>query len=260
MTRAIWTGNLNLSLINCTVKIHKANKDEGIHFKNIHTICHNPLNVKKWCSSCNREVNVDEIGKAFEFTKDKMIEISDSEIESVAVEGNKQIKIERVIDASEIPMNAFDEFYYLQPDKYGEHIYSLLARTLSIKNQVFIGRIVIRTKEHLVAIMFFNGGLMMITLHWNDELYNINPLIDEKIESIPDEELKLASMLLEKFHAPFEHESFKDSYRDKVKDMIVKKMQGIQIVASEVKPEVKFKSDIMEDLKRSIEILGTGKV
>ncbi len=253
MTRAIWSGNLQFALINVPVKLHKANKDADVHFKNVHAVCHNPVNQKKWCGVCNKEVQATELNKGFALAKDKLIEFSETELEAVAIQESKQIKIERVVDASEILPTACDSFYYLQPDKYAEHAYSLLAKALSIKRQVLIGRFIMRSKEHLAAIQFYDGGLLLTTLHWNDELHSIKPLL-EKIETIPDEELQLATMLIDKFRAPFGHETFKDTYRDKVTSLIERKMRGETITVVEIKSEPQPQKDLMAELRRSLEM------
>ncbi len=254
MTRAIWSGSLQLSLINVPVKLHKANKDAEVHFKNVHAVCHNPINLKKWCGICNKEVQTNELNKGFALAKDKLVEFSEQELEAVAIQESRQIKIERVVETSEILPIACDSFYYLQPDKYAEHAYSLLAKALSVKRQVLIGRFIMRGKEHLAAIQFYDEGLLLTTLHWNDELHSIKPLL-EKIEQIPDEEMQLATMLLDKFRAPFGHETFKDTYRDKVTELIQRKMRGETITITEIKAEAQPTKDIMAELRRSLEMM-----
>jgi DNA end-binding protein Ku len=256
MTRAIWSGNLQFALINVPVKLHKANKDADVHFKNMHAVCHNPINLKKWCGICNKEVQADELNKGFALAKDKLIEFSGKELEAVAVQESKQIKIERVVEAAEILPIAYDSFYYLQPDKHAEHAYSLLAKALSVKNQVLVGRLIMRNKEHLCAVQHYDGGMMLITLHWYDELHSIKPLL-EKIVQIPDEELQLAAMLLDRFRAPFGHETFKDTYRDKVTALIEKKMRGETITVTEVEVEPQPQKDLMAELRRSLEMPGS---
>jgi DNA end-binding protein Ku len=255
MTRAIWSGNLQLALLNVPVKLHKANKDADVHFKNVHAVCHNPINLKKWCGICNKEVVPTELNKAFALAKDKLIEFSEQELEAVAVAESRQIKIERVIEPAEMAIIATDSIYYLQPDKYAEHTYSLLAKALSVKPVILIGRLIMRSKEHLCAISGYEGGLMLRTLHWHDELNPIKPLL-EKMEAIPEEELQLATMLLDKYRAPFGHETFRDTYREKVIEMLNKKMKGETITIAEVKEVPKPTIDLMAELRRSLEIPG----
>lgn len=255
MTRAIWSGNLQLALLNVPVKLHKANKDADVHFKNVHAVCHNPLNLKKWCVVCNKEVLTAELNKGFALAKDKIIEFSETELESVAVAESRQIRIERVIEPAEMPIIATDSIYYLQPDKYAEHTYSLLAKALSVKPVILVGRLIMRSKEHLCAISGYEGGLMLRTLHWHDELNPIKPLL-EKIEAVSQDELQLATMLLDKYRAPFGHESFKDSYREKVIEMLNRKMKGEIVTITEVKAVEPKVIDLMAELRRSLEMPG----
>ncbi|NJD75745.1 MAG: hypothetical protein FIB08_01430 [Candidatus Methanoperedens sp.] len=253
MTRAVLSANIRFGLINVAVKLHKANKDGDVHFKNVHAVCHSPINQKKWCNKCNKEVLATELDKGFVLAKDKIIEFSDIELEAIATAESKHVIIEKAIDIAEIPLTAFDSFYFLQPDKYAEHAYSLMAKVLAVKNQVLVGRIIMRSKEHLAAIQSFNGGLLLSTLHWHDELYSVAPLL-EALETIPDEELILASMLLDRMHAPFNHELFKDTYRDKVLEVVEKKAKGELITITEIKTEIPKQTDMMAELRRSLEI------
>lgn len=256
MSRAIYSGNLQLALLNVPVKLHKANKDADVHFKNVHAVCHSTLNLKKWCAKCNREVTATELNKGFELAKDQIIEFSEQELEAVAIAESRQIKVERVIDASEMPIIATDSIYYLQPDKYAEHTYSLLAKALFIKPVILIARLIMRSKEHLCAISGYEGGLMLRTLHWHDELNPIKPLL-EKIEAVSDEELQLANMLLDKYRAPFGHEAFKDTFREKVIEMLNRKMKGEVItITAEVKAEPPKVIDLVAELRRSLEQAG----
>ena len=80
MTRAMSTVNIRFGMINIPVKLHKANKDGDVHFKNVHAVCHSPLKQKKWCEACNREVLSTELNKGFVLAKDKIIEFSEIEL------------------------------------------------------------------------------------------------------------------------------------------------------------------------------------
>lgn len=252
MQRAVATGNIQLALLNVAVKLYKANKDGDVHFKNIHAVCHGPLVSKRWCNKCNREVLAEEINKGFQVSKGQMVEFSEKELEVIAIQESKQIKIERVVGTAELPLAALDSLYYLQPDKYAEHAYSLLAKALAVKGQVLIGRLIMRSKEHLVAIRAYEGGLMLSTLHWHDEIHSIKPLL-EKLEAVPDEELQLATALIDRLKAPLGLESFRDTYREKVEDMIQKRVAGVAIEVPQVKaPEPQV--SVMDALRQSMQI------
>jgi len=255
MSRAIWSGNLQLALLNVPIKLHKANSDADVHFKQVHAICHSTIKQKKWCEKCNTEVDKADLNKGFELSKNELIEFSQTELESVAVAESRQIRVERVIEPSEMPIIATDSIYYLQPDKYAEHTYSLLAKALQVKPVILVGRLIMRSKEHLCAISGFHGGLMLRTLHWHDELNPIQPLL-EKIEAVSEEELGLVSMLLDKYRSPFAHETYKDTFREKVISMLHQKMKGEKITVIEIKAEAKPTIDLLADLRRSLEVPG----
>lgn len=253
MSKAIVSTNIRFGMINIPVKLHKANKDGDVHFKNVHAVCHSPLKQKKWCEKCNREVLSTELNKGFVLAKYRIVEFSEIELEALAVSESKHLIVEKVVNQSEIPLTALDSLYFLQPDKYGEHAYSLMAKALMLKSQVLVGRIVMRSKEHLVAIQHFNGGLVLATLHWQDELYSIHPLL-EKLETVPDEELILAGMLLDRMHGQFVHDQFKDTYRNKVLEIVEKKATGQLITITEIKADAPRQTDMMEELRRSLEV------
>ena len=253
--RAIHSGNLQLALLNIPIKLYKANKDADVHFKNVHAVCHSTLKQKKWCPKCNREVLANELNKGFELSKDEIIEFSDIELENVAIAESRTIRIERVIELSEMPIIATDSIYYLAPDKYAEHVYSLLAKALQVKPVILIGRLIMRGKEHLCALSGYEGGIMLRTLHWHDELNPIQPLL-EKIEAVSQEELQLVTMLLDKYHAPFGHDTYKDTFREKVITMLQKKMKGETITITQEVKVIQPTLDLMADLRRSLEAPG----
>jgi len=253
MSRAVASAAIQLALINIPVKLHKANRDARVHFKTIHAVCHSAIKQKKWCPVCNKEIEAEELNKGFELSKEQMVEFSEKEIEAIAIQESKQITIEKVVEASEIPLTAYDGFYFLQPEKYGEHVYALIAQSLAVRKQVLIGRLVMRSREHLVAIQAYEGGLMLITIHWKDELHTIQPLLPAT-QTIPEQELQLAATLLDRYKKPLQLESFIDTYREKVTTMIEKRAKGEIITVPEIKVETAPQVDIMAELKRSLEI------
>ncbi len=253
MIRPVWSGAIQIALITVAVKLYKANKDGKVHFNNVHAICHSPLKQKKWCPVCKVEIIDGDINKAFALSKDNLIEFSEAELEAITVQGNKQIVIEKSVDLAEIPPSAFDTMYYLQPEQFSEHVYTLLTHVLMTKKQALVGKFVMRSKEHIAAIQYHEGGLLLTTLHWNNDINQISPLLPAA-EILQDAEIQLASTLIDNFHGPLKLDTLKDTYREKVLLMIEKRAKGEVITAPEVKVIAEPPRDIMADLKRSIEI------
>jgi DNA end-binding protein Ku len=253
MTRAVGSAAIQLALINIPIKLHKANRDAALHFNTVHAICHSPIKQKKWCPVCNKEVPAEELNKGFALSKEKMVEFSENEIDAIAVQESKLITVEKVVETSELPITALDTIYYLQPEKYGEHVYILIAQALATRKQALIGRLVMRSKEHLVAIQAYEGGLMLSTIHWHDELHSIQPLLPAA-QAIPEQELQLAATLLDRYRKPLQLETFQDTYREKVTSMIEKRAKGEAITVPEIRIQAEPPKDIMAELQRSLAI------
>lgn len=257
-TRPVWAGTLAFALINIPVKLHKASRDAAVHFKNLHTICQTPINMRKWCAACGKEVSQADLNKGYEIEKGKFVILTEKEIEAAAPEESKAIKVENVVDASEIPMIALDNFYYLVPsDKSSNHAYALLTKALETKRQALIGRFVMRTREHLCYIQAWNHGLLLTALRWQDELNGIAPLIlDVLKEEIPEEELALANMLLERLHTTFKYEDCCDTYREKIHSLIDRKAKG-ETITPAIEIQQATPKDIMAELRKSIQMIAT---
>ncbi len=253
MPRAIWTGTLQFVLISFPVKLYKATDSKGISFKTLHNACGSGIKYKKWCDVCGREVQANEFDKGYEIAKGQYVIFKEEEIENALPEATKIIKIEKAIPADEIPVITYEDSYFLAPDKGGEHVYNLLFNALSIKPKVLIGRVVIRSKEHLVAIRPYKDGLLFSMLHFADEVRDIHEIIVIKEKKVDQKELELATNLLDSLTGTFKDINQKDIYREYVETMAEMKAAG-QVITIEEKKPVITTGGLIEALKQSIEV------
>ncbi len=253
MPRAIWTGVLQFVLISIPVKLYKATDSKGISFKNLHSICGNTMKLKKWCDICGKEVLPTEINKGYEIAKGQFVIFGGDEIENATPESSKIIKIEKAIPADEIPLITYEDNYFLVPDKGGEHVYTLLFNALSMKPKVLIGRVVMRSKEHLVAIRPYKDGLLFSMLHFADEVRDINEVIVIKEKKVDPAELNLATSLLDSLTGSFKDINQKDIFREYIENMAEMKAAG-QVITIEEKKPVMTTGGLVEALKQSIEL------
>lgn len=250
---SVWSGNLSFVLINMPVKLFKATEDYSVHFRNLHAVCNTPINLKRWCSRCEKEVPIEGLNKGFRIDHEKYAVFTQQELDAALPEESKTIQIEKCVDNSELVPISFDTFYFLAPEKGAAHAYALLQKVLSLQNRALVGRFVMREKEHICAVQAYQQGLMLVTLHHAAEINNINELVTG-LENPGDEELKLAMDLLEKLHGTFSLEDYRDTYREKIRKLVEQKEKGEAIVV-EVKPRPKAPKDLMSELRRSIEVL-----
>lgn len=257
MPRAIWTGVLQFVLISLPVKMYKATDDKGISFKTLHSICGSSIRQKKWCENCAREIMPNEIDKGYEIAKGQFVVFKEEEIENALPESSKVIKIEKAVPADEIPLITYEDSYFLVPAKGGEHVYNLLFNALSIKPKILIGRVVMRAKEHLVAIRPYSDGLLLSMLHFADDVRDIRDVIVLKEKKVDQKELDLATNLLDNLTGSFKEINQRDMFREYIEKMAEMKSTGQVIVIEEKKP-VMTPGGLIEALQKSVELSKAG--
>lgn len=257
MPRAVWTGVMQFCLISLPVKLYKATEDKGINFKTLHNACGSGIKLKKWCETCGRETLPTELDRGYEIAKGQFVIFKEDEIDNALPESSKIINIEKAVPADEIPLITYEDSYFLVPDKGGEHVYTLLFSALSIKPKVLIGRVVIRNKEHLVAIRPYSDGLLFSMLHFADEVRDIHEVVVIKESKVDQKELDLATNLLENLTGSFKEINQKDIFREYIETMAEMKATGQIIVIEEKKPVITT-GGLVEALQRSIEMIKVG--
>lgn len=252
--RAIWTGNIVFGLVSIPVKLYSATEPAAVRLHNLHSICHTPLQEKRWCPTCKREVPWNEVEKGFKVSKDKWIIIQKEEIEKIKLPTTKSIEIAYFVDVSQIDPIHFQKSYYLVPTEAGIKPYSLFVEALRITNKAAVGKVVIRNKEYVVVLRAYQKGLLMHTLFYKDEIRNINELPELKnLVVVRKEELELAKALVQALlKEQFSVEEFKDRYTELLKELIKSKAEGKEFKVEKEEPVAEAKS-LMEALKASVE-------
>ena len=253
MPRAIWKGSISFGLVNIPVKMYKATQDKKLSFTTLDKEGH-PLQYKRWCPICNREVKWEEIKKGYKIEKDKYVILEKSDFEKVKLKTTKTIEIVGFVEAPQVDPIFYAKSYYLVPDETGIKAYSLFVEALRLSNKIAIGKVVLKNKEYLVAIRAYKKGLLLQVLHYLDEIIPQEELPELKnLVVVSEEELKLAQALIEKLtQKEVKWEEFKDTYSEALKKIILAKIEGKEIVEEEKKEEAEVKS-LMEALKISLE-------
>jgi DNA end-binding protein Ku len=144
------------------------------------------------------------------------------------------------------------------PQEGGEKAYSVFRTALALSNRAAIGKIVMHNKEHVVVVRPYRRGLVMSSLHYADEIRNIDRL--EELEGLPEvkkQESDLAATLIERMVGQFKPEEYSDSYRQAVMELIQQKAEGAVVPVA--KPAgVETTVDLMKALEASVKALETG--
>ena len=262
MARAIWKGRISFGLVNIPVSLFSAEQRTDISFRMIDSRNKSRVRYERVNEATGEEVPWDAIVKGYEYDDDKYILLSEEEMENASPEATKTIDIEDFIDLEQIDYLYFDKPYYLEPGKSGEKSYILLSRALEEAGKAGIARVVIRTRQHLCAILSRDGHLVIDLLRFPQELRALDefkkPDADSKRNRLSDREVKMALELIASMTVEWDPERYQDEYRDKLLEWINEKIAmgesaSPEVHDEEVEDEPTKVVDLMDYLKRSVE-------
>lgn len=254
--RANWTGMISFGLVNIPVRLYTAARDEKTSFHQIHIKDNGRIGYQKVCKICNQPVEADEIARGYEFKKGKYVIIEDEDLEKISLPSSKSISITSFVNTDELDPVLFDSTSYIGPDDNGEHAYVLLREALKQTGKVGIGKIAMRTREQLVAVRVVEDKLVLQTLHYADELTNIEEIgLPGQDVPLADSEVELSQVLIKYMSKPFDLSAYHDEYEAALKDLIAKKVEG-QEIATPAEPMPTNVVDIVSALKASLAASG----
>jgi DNA end-binding protein Ku len=202
-------------------------------------------------------VAYEDIVKGYEIAKDRYVVIEPGELEALAPKKTKTIEIEDFVELDQIDPIFYDHPYYLAPGPGGAKPYRLLCEAMAETGRVAIARVVIRSKEQLVALRPMGDALGMATMIFADEVLPADSV--EEIAEVAEvkttkRELDIAKQLVESLAGDFEPEKYSDTYREQVLDMIERKAQGEHIAVQPEPEDVEAPApDLMGALKASLD-------
>jgi DNA end-binding protein Ku len=255
MPRAIWTGAISFGLVSVPVKLYAAVSAKGVHFHQLHAADGVRIQQKRICPADGEEVAYSDIVKGYEISPDRYVVIEPEELASLQPKRARTIEIEDFVALAEIDPIYFDHPYYLVPDERGIKPYRLLLEAMRETERVALGRLVLRAKEHLVAIRATPDVLTLETMVFADEIVSPDRFaeLDGEVKT-SDREVAIAKQLIESLSGPFEPERYHDEYREQVLALIDRKASGEEIVLQPQAAEEKMDgADLMSALQASLE-------
>ncbi|MGD2250540.1 MAG: Ku protein [Candidatus Methanofastidiosia archaeon] len=249
--RTIWKGMIAFGLVNIPVKLYTATRDHSVSFRNLCPEHHEPLKYKRWCPKGEHEVDYNEMQKGYEIG-DTYVVIEKEELDKLKLDSSSTIDIDKFVDVAEVPVLAYDTYYYVVPDKGGEKAYSLLHEVLTLTGNMAVGKVVLRSKEYVVGIKNYKKGMILITLRYADEIVDLDQVLSEELPEPSEKEEELAKMLVEKLANDLDLSEYEDRYRTRVQELVEKKLKGESVEIEKVS-EVEKTKDILEALEKSIE-------
>jgi DNA end-binding protein Ku len=163
------------------------------------------------------------------------------------------IDLEHFVRLEEIDPVYFEKAYYVAPGQGAEKSYGLLLRTLAETGRVGIGRFVLRTKPHLVALRPMEGVLALETLYFGDEVREAAPLVGRVgRDAVTQREVDISKQLVEALAMEWDPSRFADEYREGLMRMIAERTPERIEEEPSVEPRQSIE-DLMDALRRSVE-------
>lgn len=213
-SRAVWKGQLRLSLVAIAVEVHSATQSGArVSFRQIHGPSGQRVRYDKTVPGIGT-IKTADILSGYELGEDTYLLIQPAEIDAIKLETKKTFELVQFVDATDISPLYYDKPYYIVPtDDLAEDAYRVVRDALRKSGKVGLGQLTMRGREHLCAVRPCGDGLLMETLYYADEVRSADPLF-ANIEDDPadDDLLSVATQLIDRKTAPFDPAAFKDRY------------------------------------------------
>jgi DNA end-binding protein Ku len=269
-SRPVWEGHLRLSLVTCPVALHKATQEGrgAVRFHLLNPATHNRVKQAWKDAAEGTELDRRELVRGYEVEKDSYVVVEDAELEALKPESTKVIDIERFVAARAIDRLYWDQPYYLVPDgKPAAEPYAVIREAMQKEGQVALGRLVMASRERVVAIEVRAEGMLLTTLRSHDEVRDAAALFDAIPEvRISPRMVEIAKQIIAQAEGAFDPSEFRDRYEAALRELLERKAAGAKPVRRpEAPPEASNVIDLnvidlMDALRRSLKSGGGGGV
>ncbi|POX57341.1 Ku protein [Streptomyces sp. Ru71] len=262
MARAIWTGVITFGLVTVPVGLYAATEDHTVHFHQLQRGTSDRIRNRRVNERTGDEVDTGDIVKGFEVDEGQYVIVEPDELDEIAPGRSQTIEISDFVDLDAIEPVYFDRTYYIAPrgKEYSE-VYELLRAALSEVNKAGIATFVMRNKQYLTALRAEDKVLVLQTLHWADEVRDPR----QELPQLPSgragrgKQLDMALQLIDALSSDWKPSRYRDTYQEKVRELVKAKAEGREIAVAEAPPEATNVIDLMKVLEGSLQAARTGR-
>ena len=232
MPRALWKGAISFGLVHIPVELYPSHNAPGIDLDMLDRRDFSPVGYKRYNKTTGKEIHTEDIVKGYQYEKGEYVVLTDAEIRQANKEATQTIDIQAFAKVDEISPLYFEQPYYLKPAKGGEKVYALLRETLRTTDRIGIAQIVMRTKQHLAALMVVDQVIVLNMLRYAEDIRPPEELglpgEDAPKVRVSDKEIKMAHALVEDMTEPWDPEQFHDRFREDIMALVKKKIRNKQ--------------------------------
>jgi DNA end-binding protein Ku len=259
-SRPLWTGSIDFGLVNIPVKLYSAQTSSGLDFDLLDKRDFSRIRYRRVNEKTGEEVAWNQIVKGYEYEKGEYVALGDKDFARANVEAARSIDIVRFVDGAAVSPMYYDTPYYIEPVKNGWRAYALLREVMKRTGKIGIARIVLRTRQHLAALIPIDELLVLNTLRYAHELRDPSRLaLPEGNGKTPvsGPELKMAEQLIQSMTGDWQPDEYRDDYHDDLLRLIEQKVKSgkTKTIATGSLPKPKDQSkviDIMHLLRQSV--------
>ena len=259
MPRAFWRGSISFGLVNIPVALHPAQESHDLSFNQLDRRDLNPIGYKRINKKTEKEVPWSQIVRGYQYRKGRYVVLTDQDLRRANVEATQTIDIVGFVEASQISPLYFETPYYIEPSKGGAKAYALLRDALKRTGRVGVASVVLRTRQHMAALIEREGVLVLELLRWNHEIRDPKDLEipGERGARVSAKEADMAEQLVRGMSDRWNPKQYKDTYAADLMALIRKKVSsGKTAEIDESEPPARKEGvvvDLMPLLKQSLE-------
>src|SRR6478752_1959264 len=224
MPRAIWSGSLGFGLVQIPVSLHAAEETDELSLTLLDKRDFSPVGYERINKKTGKEVKWEDTVKGYEAAPGKYVVLTERDFAEANPKSTHQIDILDFVDLAEIDPHYIDKPYVVVPEKYGKKSYALLREVLKRSGKAGVAKLVLRTRQHLCALIPHGKALSLLVLRFADELRDTSDLElpEENLKKlgITSKELDMAEKLVSGMVDKWEPERYRDDYRKDLLSLI----------------------------------------
>jgi DNA end-binding protein Ku len=254
--RAYWKGYLRLSLVSIGVELYAATVSaDTTALHQIHKPSGKRVRYEKVVPGLG-PIEPSDIVKGFEIGDDSYVVLEPEELEEIKLESSQSIELVQFVNQSEIDLRYFERPYYIVPEgDVSTEGLLVIREALRSTGKSGLGKLTMRGRESLVAVVPFGKSLLLETLRYASELRAAEEFFDDIPEQKVDKEMvALATELIQRKTKPFDPTMFQDEYARALERLIERKRAGHAVITTgeeERRPPAKV-INLIDALKKSV--------
>ena len=242
MARYLWKGSLSFGLVEIPVGLLSAESPDSLHFTHLDRRDYSPVGYQRYNKKTDKPVAWEDVVRGYEYEPGEYVIMSDDDLKRANPEATRSIEIVSFVDTEELEPIYFETPYYVVPLQKASKAYGLMRDTLKRTDKIGIARYVMKTRQHMAALMVRDDVLLLQNLRYAHEIIPVKKLDLEPGDlgrAVSEKEIKVAEQLVKGMSGRFEPKEFRDTYYDDLMSLIEKRAKAGQTESVEAPLEEK---------------------